>query len=120
MKLRMGFVSNSSSASFIIQKKNISEKQIEMIKNHYEEGYNLQKKNGETDKYVMEEYYPSDWDKWAIKEDDDTITVATSMTNFDMEGFLTDIGLKEDIDFIGGEEFLIWDWDNGEKEIKND
>ena len=34
MKIRQGFVSNSSSSSFVINKINLSEKQIEQIKNH--------------------------------------------------------------------------------------
>lgn len=110
MKTRIGFVSNSSSSSFIIQKKNLTKRQMDMIRNHYEEGYELQKINGENNKYVLEEYYPDEADKWILREDDKTITVATSMTNFDIEMFLNDIGLKEGINFIEGGEFLIWDW----------
>ena len=36
MKIRNGFVSNSSSSSFIINKENLTPNQIERIKNHIE------------------------------------------------------------------------------------
>ena len=41
MKIRNGFVSNSSSSSFVIERKNLSKKQIRKIKNHIHEHNNM-------------------------------------------------------------------------------
>ena len=111
MKIRNGFVSNSSSSSFIIKKENLSEKQMESIFNHtyvtkcekllmFEEedcavcdfrlkcALKTQNEDDET-KYG--------WlDEWNITDNEDNITGSTSMNNFDMDSFLTDIGVKED------------------------
>lgn len=42
MKIRIGFVSNSSSSSFVIDKKGLTKKQIEEIENWVEESYSDQ------------------------------------------------------------------------------
>ena len=76
MKIRKGFVSNSSSSSFIILTDNISAKQLKKIYNH-----RIKTK-------------PDDW--WSIIEKDDYIQLSTFMDNFDMRSYLLDIGVAEE------------------------
>jgi len=76
MKIRKGFVSNSSSSSFIILTDNISAKQLKKIYNH-----RIKTK-------------PDDW--WSIIEKDDYIQLSTFMDNFDMYTYLINIGVNEE------------------------
>lgn len=84
MKIRNGFVSNSSSSSFMINKAQLHTFQIDAIKNHIEfankQGWDC----------------GSDQDAWDIKEDDFNLRGDTSMDNFDMEQFFIYIGVKMD------------------------
>jgi len=80
MKIRKGFVSNSSSSSFIIGLSDISAKQLKQIYNHR--------------LFVTNK---NDW--WDIVETEDYIKVSTFMDNFDMHTYLINIGINdEDID----------------------
>ena len=84
MKLRTGFVSNSSSSSFMIEKVNLTKEQIEAIRDHSD--------------FARRHMYESiEWpgDAWTITEDDYCIKGSTSMDNFDMEIFLRLIGVDE-------------------------
>jgi hypothetical protein len=86
MKYRNGFVSNSSSASFVLEKKFCSEVQLEMVKNHLVEGKAL----------GMEEdagYVFHDYDSWSLEEKESIIEGYTSMTNFPMDEFFPKIGI---------------------------
>ena len=89
MKTRQGFVSNSSSSSFVILKKDLTEDQLEAILNH-----------DEVDQDILEKVYYKDelnqGDIWKIKEDMEKIEGWTVMDNFDMETFLEIIGVPED------------------------
>lgn len=86
MKIRIGFVSNSSSCAFIIPKKILSEEQIGQIKNHIE--------------YARENFpqmqYADPGQAWKVEETDEQITTTTIMDNFDMHDFLIAIGVKKD------------------------
>ena len=92
MKIRTSFVSNSSSASFIIKKCNLTEEQIDYIKNH-----------GEHAIYFGVDY---DGDRWSIHETKDEIKGYTSMTNFCIGDFLDAIGVKR--------KYIKWDNGDGE------
>ena len=71
MKTRCGFVSNSSSCSFVIKKHYLSPWQIEKIKKHATCGI---------------EY--ADTDYWRIVETDDEIHGDTSMANFNLLSYM--------------------------------
>ena len=90
MKIRKGFVSNSSSSSFVIDKMYLTDTQMEFIRNAVE----IAKNYNNIDTYDQ---------PWEIIETDDTISGTTSMDNFDMAEFLTEIGVNSN--FI--------DWNHG-------
>ena len=86
MKIRQGFVSNSSSASFVIDKTKLNGLQIIAIKNHIQTAIEL----------GMDEY-STEYNAWEITDDDSgTMELSTIMDNFDMSTFLTRIGVPEE------------------------
>ena len=84
MKIRNGFVSNSSSASFIINKYDISAKQLDQIIDHAEE----------CEKYHM---HCGDSDAWSIDSSGHVVEGKTWMDNFDMAEFFRHIGINPDV-----------------------
>jgi len=91
MKKREGFVSNSSSSSFIIKKVNLTEFQIEQIHTHIDSAIKLATDNHEFNNFE----YCEDDDAWSVDEREETIFVSTNMDNFDMYEFLKAIGVDK-------------------------
>ena len=81
MKIKTDFITNSSSASFVIARSCLSKAQMYMIVNHIELAA-----------AVEEDYegklYP---DPWRIEIKDHVIEGDTSMDNFDMTWFLINV-----------------------------
>jgi hypothetical protein len=80
MRIRSGFVSNSSSSSFIVKKKHLNAQQKKVIDNIHK-----------VVKKVKPEYY--DCDDWTVIENNIYYDFDTNMDNFDMMGFLTSLGI---------------------------
>lgn len=84
MHIKLDFVTNSSSSSFIISKDKLTDLQIFLIKHHIE-AYELYSKTSIDHS-----------DKWIITECDKSIEGTTSMDNFSMRRFFKIIGVPED------------------------
>jgi len=68
MKTRTGFVSNSSSSSFVIRKRDLTCEQLDKLKKHGD-------------------LCDHDYDVWKISEDGDWFEFSVSMDNFDLEKY---------------------------------
>ena len=103
MKIRNGFVSNSSASSFIIPLDKITDEQKQMIYNHIAIGQEIDKKLKEKGKEPKYEYY----EDWNIKEDEFALWCHTSMDNFDLQCFVEkEVKVRrKDIIRIGDEEY---------------
>lgn len=84
----MGFISNSSSASFVIDMKMLTPGQINKIYNHLLWGIRLGIDKHHKYKVTMS-------DQWSLLIDNDKIVGTTSMTNFDIRWFLKKIKVPE-------------------------
>ena len=83
MKIRLGFVSNSSSSSFVVSKHFISGYQLDQIRNAAEWG-----------KRLGIDYSECAAD-WTITENEAEVEGDTWMDNFDFREFLVKIGVPE-------------------------
>ena len=105
MVKRNGFVSNSSSSSFFIYKKDLTAFQIEMIRNHVEHGKVFNRIIIDIGNYYKDDDDELNDDKefevgmkgWYIEEDNESISGFTDLDNFDMEKFFEYIGIDDKI-----------------------
>jgi hypothetical protein len=87
MKIKIDFITNSSSASFYIMKDRLTIEQMEMIRNHIELSHLFPEQGYD---------YNQPHDAWVITENDKKIMGDTSMDNFNMLWFLEQIGIKDE------------------------
>ena len=88
MKIRNGFVSNSSSSSFIILLEDITNEQKDMIYDHINVAIEYDEKLLREGKNMEYEYYDQYWN---ISEDDISLCCTTSMDNLDLQSLITDV-----------------------------
>lgn len=98
MKNRIGFVSNSSSSSFILFKDILSDKQLDMVMN-YDKWITFLKEIDNVTFNDKFDYYHSD--PWRIYENEDYIFGETSMDNFDISEYFDYIKIDQ--------KYLKWD-----------
>lgn len=89
MKTRNGFVSNSSSSSFIVIREKVTKKQEDHIRNHISFA-KLKKWDNDGLPDINESY------AWDVTFSDDRIELYTFMDNFRMGEFLKFIGVPDD------------------------
>jgi hypothetical protein len=113
MKVRTGFISNSSSCSFIINRQVVSEEKIEQIKQYVNCG-DLEKCRTRSTRCIgcRDDFWEHNDQCWGIEITDETISCETSMANFDLYSYITrvleinprDIMVQED------EGINLWDY----------
>lgn len=97
MKIRKGFVSNSSSSSFVVVRDALTDKQEDMIIEYQE----WVKFFSNKDDKLKEKFEYYDSDPWDIYIKDDYILGSTSMDNFSFYDYLDYIEIDKN--------FICWD-----------
>lgn len=95
MKVRSGFVSNSSSSSFAIPLRRLTVAKVDKIRNHIEVSKKLA---------LRPQIFWKDYDAWDIFIENGWVIGSTIMDNFPMEDFLEAISVDMDRvqwEFIG-------------------
>ena len=112
MKTRNGFVSNSSSSSFILSRQFVTDEQLELLKNHSE----VATKNG----WVKPEH--KSWEEWEDERDAEAIACGyadpweITITSIEVEGstFMDNFAMKVFMRAIGIDpKKAKWDSNNG-------
>jgi hypothetical protein len=90
MKIRTGFISNSSSCSFIINRHSVSNEKIEQIKQYVDCG-NLEKCRESSTRCIgcRDDFWEYNDQCWGIETTNETISCETSMANFDLYSYIT-------------------------------
>lgn len=99
MRTRLGFVSNSSSSSFILQKDGLSELHRLMVLNHIECGKmfesfskQIMDEDNKISRFCIDCY---DGDEWFIEETEKEIKGSTIVDNFKMDEYFFILGIDE-------------------------
>jgi len=111
MKIKVDFVTNSSSASFTIPKNNLSILQKILLFNHMDVFHATIK-----EKFLKKySFVPDPHDEWIIIEKSKTFYGSTSMDNFDMDFFLREIGVN--LDYVKSHDYSVIDDDFSKNKI---
>jgi hypothetical protein len=92
MKTRNGFVSNSSSSSFVLLKEHLTPYQVHAIVNHQAVYYTFsdEDKNKIYGGDVIDES-----DVWSVRESDTALHLSVWMDNFSMNRYLDHLGVQQ-------------------------